>query len=178
VETRSVDGEVVTPVATLAGDWCISGRDGATAVVWEVALGVPHHIALIDLTNGRRTPVATVDCTLGQMQAAPDGQTLVVSASCPDGELAPRTQLVDSELLVIDVGSGALRHVRDGIWTSPSFTPDGRSVIAADLSPSGQPDAGRIVRIDLESDERSVLVSGDGNLFPMVLPGSWAPSGR
>lgn len=176
VELRSTRTETTRHVVTLPSDWCVAGRDGESAVVFGSGIAGRNAVAILDLEAGTVQPIAEFDCNLGDVRVSPDGQTAAISAACVGAKADPATEVSENVILLVDLNDGSSRSISDGVWTSPSFTPDGRSIIAADLSPSGSPDTSRLVRIDLSSNERTVLVEGESLMLPMVLPGEWRPS--
>ncbi len=175
LEVLRLDDGAVAPITTLPGKWCVAHRDERSAVVVGADLEGRNDVAVIDLQSGELNRVVTVDCNLGHVRVSPDGGTIATSAACADAAPESTTGATQSEILIIDVDSGGLRRIQDGVWTSPSFTPDGRSIIAADLAPSGTPEASRVIRIDLDTDERTILIEGQSTILPVVVPGSWRP---
>lgn len=183
VTAHSLDRDVLRTVAVLDGDWCLTGLHAEAALLVGLRAtspgGTPSASTMVerlDLATGERHAITTIErCNVALHDVSPDGRLAVGSAGCDDGAVLPDGEASASDLLVIDLASGAMRRMRGGAMAVPSFTPDGTSVIATDLAPSGMPETSRIVRIDLESGARTTLVEGDRSLWPAVLSPEWQP---
>jgi Tol biopolymer transport system component len=124
-------------------------------------------IASIDLDSGKLLgpPVGFPEGFVeGAQNAAwsPDGKYLAYLVTCNNGCLAIRS-----------VATGQVRRLAPTMSNLgvPSWSPDGRSLLA-----SGRDVAGRegILRIDAQSGEASAVITGEGL---QVVSGGWSPDG-
>lgn len=123
-------------------------------------------IALGDLTTGGSlpTPAALLQSDAWISDRAPvfspDGKRLVFSRGAT-GDDPART------LKSLDLATGTLTAVDGGAKADdPAFTPDGKALIATDLSVTPS----RLVRIDLVNGARRVLAGSGGASRPSVSP--------
>ena len=143
-----------TGLSTLGLSQIVIGSPDASAQV-------PTYAALSQ-TEG---PVTAQDPTGGLVSDrtptfSPDGHTLVFSRGTTGDD--PNRALES-----LNLSTGTLTPVPGGGQaTDPAFTPDGRALIAVDLS-TAQP---RLIRIDLATGARTVLPGTEGADSPAVSP--------
>jgi dipeptidyl aminopeptidase/acylaminoacyl peptidase len=107
----------------------------------------------------------------------PDGKSIVVDANrALDADMQHQT----SQLLVVDVGTGAIRDLvaKPGSWDGPVVSPDGRMVAFTGFPPSGRSHTVSdlyVIPLAAGAGDGMRKISGDFDRDPINL--RWAPDG-
>jgi tricorn protease len=133
--------------------------DGKQIVFTRGSSGVPGAVWIADADGGAPRKISREEGRYGAPRVSPDGKRLLVTR---EGETR-------TDLLVLDLETGATRTIREGV-ESACFSPDGTS-IAYLASPSRK---GVIATMDLEGKNVKTVETQAGEKAGL----SWSPDGR
>lgn len=148
----------------------------------SVSLGVTASgtLYLYKRISTREITIAAIDLEAGKLLGPPVGfpEGFVDGARnaawSPDGKYLAYLVTCDNGCIVIrSVATGQVRRLAPTMSNvgRPSWSPDGRSLLASGKDATGR---GGIFRIDVQSGEATALIAGEGL---QALPGGWSPDG-